>query len=386
MKKLIYSLIFVLSTTTYYAQNEEMHNAKIIGSFELGIKEVTTIYDEVTGCERKTSPHTKNLFVPNESVQIKISDNKQLAEIIKQDLPEQVFTNKNCGNGQQLCISSLCVLNNNTNNLQLKYTENGLKIFFNASKTGNNSIKSSLIIYGGNNGNGAIPISHFLDKSEQNSYKLVSYKSVIEESNKLSKRPGIQISNAEENLIENFLSNIKSLEPTLTQSEFAKSIFYHLAIVKTTKRALENNSSNCNCSPVPLYFTGKSPFMCQEDLSYDINELLTNLENNLTEFTQQYDLETVNYVKNYLETKSNLSNTISFENSYIDLSNGVPTNQFNQIIEDHIETLGCFLGSGLGCCGNYSGCCWYWSNACLVHDLACLHCDGWYCGWQCVPI
>ncbi len=210
MKKFIYSLIITLFTTTYYAQNEELHNAKIIGSFELGAKEVTTIYDEVTGCERKTSPHSKNLFVPNEPVQIKISDNKQMAEVIKQDLPEQIFTNKHCGNGQQLCISSLCVLNNNANNLQLKFTKNGYKIFYNASKTGDNSIKSSLIIYGGNNGNGVIPISHFLDKSEPNSYKLTSYKSVIEESNKLSKRSGILISNAEENLIENFLLSIKN--------------------------------------------------------------------------------------------------------------------------------------------------------------------------------
>lgn len=98
MKKLIYSLFVVLSATTSYAQNDEMHNAKIIGSFELGSKEVTTIYDEVTGCERKTSPHTKNLFTPNESVQIKISENNQMAEVIKLDLPEQVYANKNCQN------------------------------------------------------------------------------------------------------------------------------------------------------------------------------------------------------------------------------------------------------------------------------------------------
>ena len=32
-----------------------------------------------------------------------------------------VYANKNCGNGQ-LCIAALCVLNNNANNLQLKYT------------------------------------------------------------------------------------------------------------------------------------------------------------------------------------------------------------------------------------------------------------------------
>ena len=97
MKKLIYSLFVVLSSTTSFAQNEELHNAKIIGSYELGTQEITTIFDEVTGCERKTSPHSKDLFIPNETVQIKISGNKQMAEVIKQSLPEQVFTNKKCG-------------------------------------------------------------------------------------------------------------------------------------------------------------------------------------------------------------------------------------------------------------------------------------------------
>ncbi len=165
-------------------------------------------------------------------------------------------------------------------------------------------------------------------------------------------------------------------------------VFYHFAIIKTTKRALERNSSECNCSPVPFYFTDKTPFICQEDLSYNIEELLNNLERNYTELTQSYNLEIVNHVKSYLQSKSSTGNTLSFEDSYIDLSNGVPTNLFNTTIEDHIETLGCLLGpgSGLGCCGNYSGCCWYWSYNCLMHDLACLHCDHWYCLSGCVPI
>jgi hypothetical protein len=38
MKKLIYSLFVVLATTVTHAQNEEMHDATIIGSYELGSK------------------------------------------------------------------------------------------------------------------------------------------------------------------------------------------------------------------------------------------------------------------------------------------------------------------------------------------------------------
>lgn len=115
MKKLINSLFVAVLTTVSFAQNEEVHDAKIIGSFEIGNKEVTTIHDEVTGCNRKTSPHSKNLFTPNEDVQIKISDNKQMAEVIKLSLPEQVFTNKRCQTGEELSpeqISFLVTLNN----------------------------------------------------------------------------------------------------------------------------------------------------------------------------------------------------------------------------------------------------------------------------------
>jgi hypothetical protein len=384
MKNVFKTVTLLLISNVVFSQNPEIiHQGMVIGSFEFGNKEVTTIYDEVTGCERKTSPHSKNLFIPNESVQIKISENKQMAEVIKPALPEQVYTNKNCGNERQNCISSLCVLNNNENNLIIRYTWNNYKVYYNASKRPNNSIKSSLIIYGGNNGNGAIPISHFLDKTNLNTYKLTSYKNVIEESNKLSKRANIQISNAEETLIEKFLLDIKTNEPLLTKSELAKSIFYHFAILKTTKRVLESNSSECNCAPVPLYFTDKSPFLCQEDLSYNINELLNNLEGNFSVISNQYSPETINQVKTYLESKLSEGNIISFENTYIDLSNGVPSNLFNSSIEDYIETSWCpdGLGSDLGCCGNYSGCCWYSSAACLIHDVICIGCHEWHCGF-----
>lgn len=97
MKKIFYFLTLTFTTFIGFSQNNEIHNAKVIGSFELGNQEVTTIYDETTQCQRKTSPHSKNLFIPNENVQIKISDNKNVAEVLKPSLPESVYTNKKCG-------------------------------------------------------------------------------------------------------------------------------------------------------------------------------------------------------------------------------------------------------------------------------------------------
>lgn len=381
MKKVIYSLIIILSAISCFSQNVEIHEAKIIGSFELGTQEVTTIYDEVTGCERKTAPHTKSLFTPNESVQIKISDKKHMAEVIKPLLSEKVYTNKNCGNGAN-CLTAFCIINNNENSLILRYTQNNLKVYYNATKRPNNSIQSNLIIYGGNNGNGAIPTSHFLDKTNLEQYKLTAFRNVIEESNKLAKHTGLNISNAEETLIENLILNFKKDALELVQTDLAKSIFFNVAIIKSTKRALVNNSNDCNCAPVPLYFKDKSPFICQKDLAYNVGSLLTNLEENLPQISEHYDMETIEKVKTSFLSKSNQVNVVSFEEFYVEFG-GIPTSEFNVNLEDFIEEGWCPIGLGtdLGCCGNYSGCCWYASDLCLIHDVACLTCSEWYCGW-----
>ena len=78
------------------AQNT-LHDAKVVGSFDLGNKEVTAIQDEVTGCTHKSEPHTKGLFQPNDNVKLDFGKNKQMAEIIKPMLPEPVFANRKCG-------------------------------------------------------------------------------------------------------------------------------------------------------------------------------------------------------------------------------------------------------------------------------------------------
>lgn len=63
MKNLFYSTLFVLSASFAFSQNSEtIHNGRVIGSFEMGSKEVTTILDEATGCVRKSSPHGAGLF------------------------------------------------------------------------------------------------------------------------------------------------------------------------------------------------------------------------------------------------------------------------------------------------------------------------------------
>jgi hypothetical protein len=394
MKKIIYTTLFVLATSFGFSQNngqnnETVNHGRVIGSFDLGTQEVTTLIDEETGCVRKSSPHSKGLFNPNEAVEIVLKGNKQMAEIRKPSLSEKVFANKNCNEEQEDCLSDLCVIKNDGNKLIIRYTDGNYKVFFSATLKPNNSIQSNMIIQGGNERNRALPKAFYLDKSNTEQFKLFSHKSVLEEADKLLNQNNLVISDNDEELMEKLILKIKAKEPQLAESDLAKSIFFHVAIIKTVNRAMVSNSNTCDCSPFPLYFINQSPFLCQEDLSYDVNKLLVKLENDSTEISSKYDEETIQKLNTYLRTKSTETDIIPFEELYVELGNGVSSNEFVNVIDDHIETAWCLLGQGsdLGCCGNYSGCCWYWSIHCLAHDLACLNCEPrWFCFDGCVPL
>ncbi len=100
MKKL-FTLILTGCALGVFAQNI-LHDAKIIGSVDVGNKQITSVLDETTGCSHKSTLHTKNLFVAGESVKIDIKDgNGNESEIIKPNLPEVVFIDKcHIGNPQ----------------------------------------------------------------------------------------------------------------------------------------------------------------------------------------------------------------------------------------------------------------------------------------------
>lgn len=392
MKKLIYFTFLVLVANMGYSQSnnqieETINTGRVIGSFEIGSNEVTTIVDEIVGCFIKTSPHTKGLFTPNETVQLILKGNQQIIEVRKPLLSEKVYANKNCENENNECQSSFCIIKNDENKLIFRFTDGNYKVFYNASLKANNSIKSNLIIYGGNNGNGAIPTSFYLDKSNAEQYKLFSHRGVIDEANRLLNQENIRVSEIEELLLEKLILSIKNDGSQLTESELAKSIYFHVAIVKTMKRAIENNKTDCDCAPVPLYFVDKTPFLCQQDVKYNVADLLNNLESDSSTFIGKYDSLTFQNVRSYLQKKSLETDFVTFEDSYIELSNGVSSDNFNDVIDDQIELGWCLLGPGsaLGCCGNYSGCCWFWNETCLMHDIACWCCKPrWYCFDGCV--
>lgn len=97
MKKLIGAFYFALAMSSLNAQVVSK-NVKVVGSFDYGLKEITSFLEESSGCIRKSSPHEKGIFVSNEIVQIEIDENKQMAEVFKPNLAEKVYATKQCSN------------------------------------------------------------------------------------------------------------------------------------------------------------------------------------------------------------------------------------------------------------------------------------------------
>ena len=48
-------------------------------------------------------------------------------------------------------------------------------------------------------------------------------------------------------------------------NESVSSIFYHMGVVNTARRASENNSEDCHCTINPTYIMGDAPFACAQD-------------------------------------------------------------------------------------------------------------------------
>ncbi|PCJ22834.1 MAG: hypothetical protein COA97_12900 [Flavobacteriales bacterium] len=92
MKKLI-ALFLIAAPFGVFAQNN-LHDAKILGSISIGNKEITSVLDETTGCTHKSNLHAKNLFVVGESVKLDMESNPNQPKIIKPNLPEVVFVDK----------------------------------------------------------------------------------------------------------------------------------------------------------------------------------------------------------------------------------------------------------------------------------------------------
>ena len=98
MKKTIF-ILFCLLSINAFSQNDnttQTLDLKVLGSINYGNQEVTTLIDS-DGCIHKTIPHTVGLFIKDEIIKMKLSnDNLQMAELIKETITEKIFATKKC--------------------------------------------------------------------------------------------------------------------------------------------------------------------------------------------------------------------------------------------------------------------------------------------------
>lgn len=123
MKKKINIFVFIVLSNISFAQdnnNTDIHKGYVLGSYQIGNQQVTSIYDENTNCIRKTYTHQIGLFTPNQEVDIIFSDNQNIAEINSVDGKIQVNSNCDSDLSSSDVVYSLDIFENIPNTFDLE--------------------------------------------------------------------------------------------------------------------------------------------------------------------------------------------------------------------------------------------------------------------------
>lgn len=285
--------------------------------------------------------------------------------------------------------SSLNVIKNtNTNyDAEFKITDNTFR-YQSVKKSG--KITSILKIFKAN----SIIYESFYDyDTTVTDFRLIQHKKVEEFAKSLN--PNFQeidyalISSQAKAFQEAIFKNSETIKNNL------QSIFFHIAIINTKRRAMQRADHVYQCVPLPEYVLGKSYFWCQEDFFIKVDiikrvfkrhpELLQDFKaKNLFNYINTTKKEFLPYVEIY---------SFSFpQDKYLQTLDAIysKNNQNTNGNRELVANCGwyCLLGCGTdpGCCGNYSGCCLLSSLACLIHDEICSSCEpAWFCLSGCVP-
>ena len=166
------------------------------------------------------------------------------------------------------------------------------------------------------------------------------------------------------------------------KTKAVQSIYFHRAIFQTIERSFVDRA-DCDCTPHPGYFVGKTSFWCQEDYLVDPDVIIEAIEAKNDQLNPKIQL-----VYNYLQDNRR-KERISYD-KIRDLIE--PRERFLKKLESYSKQAEtgvsavdeCLQGDDLGCCGNYEGCCWLSSSECFWHDYQCLmsQCTPW---WYCLP-
>ncbi|WP_299015126.1 hypothetical protein [uncultured Polaribacter sp.] len=300
-------------------------------------------------------------------------------------------------------INQLEIVNLNINKeTEINFIDNNVRINFKAFK-GENIITSNLTLKNKNEEVKILSNSFKIDKNIK-SFKLGISEDIENSAKQIQNQLKLEVWLNVRDSYENFIKNLtKEVTIREYQSDLIQSTFYQLSIFNTIIRSIEEKK-NCECTPLPAYFVGKSSFWCQEDYFFETNDLLEYYAKNKNQlFSFEGGKKEFDYLTNLNKNKVSSKELFSLHNSVQNfklkvkekysndnnLSNNLPKsedeNENENENEDGEDCWSGMLGSDLGCCGNYSGCCWYSSLNCLRHDVACLKCDKWHCGPACAP-
>lgn len=369
--------VFNINTNNTYAQSYDA-TGNVIAVLSFGLQDVAYIINEENSDLYKTVLYESGILILNEEVILRYDlSNPEEAMVIKESGAQIPCFRESVGS--QSC-SGLCVLYEDSSEMVVSFVSDGYIINYSSNKMSGGNISSSISLTK-ESSDLEIVSSFLLNKEDQDTiYRLHTHRDVLDEADRLNSVTSLSVEDWEDvtAIYENFLLSFKQDENSLFFSDLGQNTAFHFSSFNIVKRSIETESP-CECTPLPFYFTSTTPFMCQEDLIFDINYMKTVLDENKTFFISKYNEEVVDDVENYLLSVS--EDFLTFSQVYLELEDKV----FTDDDLDDVYKWCSLQGSTHGCCGNYSGCCWYSHVACLLHDLDCISCDHWYCGFACEP-
>lgn len=287
-------------------------------------------------------------------------------------------------NGALLRTSGVEILADYGSVFSSDFEVGGTQLFlYEAETSASGTTESSLVVR--NSSGSLITFTYVLDVGPSN-YKYNQHNVVIEKAeDELDSFTPAEIESLSAQFHSFLLGSVGMA--SLPESEKVQSMAYYYAILNVISRKL-NGGTVCECTPLPFYFTGKSPFGCQEDYMVDKSVLLAvwdSVTNPTHDDSLMYNFVVGQSVNTF--PFINLFTTVHTKTGYLDSLSLIYNYLENNPSATTTDVKYCPNGKGSdpGCCGNYHGCCWYTHWLCKAHDEICRDCEYWFCTKWCVP-
>lgn len=269
--------------------------------------------------------------------------------------------NKNEISKDELKEYKLDIVKNNKDHFIAQYRSGNIILFFEA-KTINSITQSYLTIKEQSQKTETILKTEFVVNPELRSYKLAVHEDIILEAEKIKNDSDSEKSEDLVSLYSLFAEMILSDERINFELQTVQSLFYHKAVLNTLDRSVKNNS-DCECTPHPAYFIGKTGFWCQEDYLINPKAYIQAIDKSGYKMTEP-EMKMYNYLQENKSLKNisidKLLNIAETQKEFLRRVGNVYYKSTNKILKSSpprsLVKEDCTPGSSLGCCGNYAGC------------------------------